>query len=87
MRASQSPLHLEIEAFIWAMECMKNLRQFNVTFATDCSQLVKMISKLEELSAFASYLKAMFETTLDVTRARGWIGPSAESINRRLYGD
>ena len=43
-----SPLHSEVEALIWAMECMKNLRQFQVTFATDCSQLVKMVSEPEE---------------------------------------
>ena len=56
-RASQSPLHSEIKAFIWAMECMRNLRQLNVTFATDCSQLVKMVSEPEEWPAFASYLE------------------------------
>ena len=27
----------EVEALNWAMECMKNLRQFRVTFSTDCS--------------------------------------------------
>ena len=46
-----------MEALIWAMECMKNLRQFQVTFATDCSQLMKMESEPEELPAFDSYLK------------------------------
>ena len=39
------------------MECMRNLRQFKVTFATDCSQLVKMVSKPEEWPAFESYLE------------------------------
>ena len=39
------------------MECMRNLRQFQVTFATDCSQLVKMVSEPEEWPAFASYLE------------------------------
>ena len=39
------------------MECMRNLRQLNITFATDCSQLVKMVSEPEEWSAFASYLE------------------------------
>ena len=48
VRTSLSPLHSEVEALIWAMECMRNLRQFQVTFATDCSQLVKMISEPEE---------------------------------------
>ena len=56
-RASLSPLHAEVEEFIWAMECMQNLRQFLVIFATDCSQLVKMVSESEELPAFASYLE------------------------------
>ena len=48
VRACLSPLHSEIEALIWAMESMRNLRQFQVTFATDCSQLVKMVSEPEE---------------------------------------
>ena len=26
VRATLSPLHAEIEALLWAMECMKNLR-------------------------------------------------------------
>ena len=56
VRASLSPLHAEMEAFRWAMECMRNLRQFQVTFAMDCSQLVKMVSEPEELPAFANYL-------------------------------
>ena len=48
VRASLSPLHAKMEALLWAMECMRNLRQFQVTFATDCSQLVKMVSEPEE---------------------------------------
>ena len=36
---------------------MRNLRQFTVTFATYCSQLVKMVSEPEEWYAFASYLE------------------------------
>ena len=47
-RASELPLHSEMEALIWAMECMRNLRPFTVTFATDYSQLVKMVSEPEE---------------------------------------
>uniref|UniRef100_A0A0D3DLB8 RNase H type-1 domain-containing protein n=1 Tax=Brassica oleracea var. oleracea TaxID=109376 RepID=A0A0D3DLB8_BRAOL len=57
VRACLSPLHAEIETLIWAMKCMRNLRQFQVTFATDCSQLVKMVSEPEEWLAFASYLE------------------------------
>ena len=45
VRASLSPLHAEMKALLWAMECMRNLRQFQVAFATDCSQLMKMVSE------------------------------------------
>jgi len=41
VRACLTPLHTEMEALLWAMKCMKNLRQFQVTFATDCSQKEK----------------------------------------------
>ena len=47
-RASQSPLHSEIWALIWVIECIRNLRQFSVTFATDFSPLVKMVLEPEE---------------------------------------
>ena len=57
VRAYLSPLHSEVEALIWAIECMKNLRQFQVTFATDCSQLMKVVSEPEEWPAFKSYLE------------------------------
>ena len=57
VRACLSPLHSEIEALIWAMQSMRNLRQFQVTFATDCSQLVKKVSEPEEWPVFKSYLK------------------------------
>ncbi|CAG7888468.1 unnamed protein product [Brassica rapa] len=36
---------------------MRNLHQFQITFATDCSQLVKMVSEPEELPAFEAYLE------------------------------
>jgi len=41
---SLSPLHVECETLIWAMECMKTLQNSEVVFATDCSQLLKMVS-------------------------------------------
>ena len=56
-RTSQSPLHSEIETLILEMECIRNLRQFNVTFATDCSQLVKMVLEPEEWPAFEIYFE------------------------------
>ncbi|XP_056856253.1 uncharacterized protein LOC130505669 [Raphanus sativus] len=41
VRATLSPLHSDIEALLWAMECMKNLRQYRVTFATDYIETLK----------------------------------------------
>lgn len=55
--ASLSPLHAEIEAFIRALESMRNLRQFHAMFATDCSQLVKMVSEPIEWTAYPIYLE------------------------------
>ena len=57
VRASLSPLHAKMGALIWAMECMMNLHHFQVTFATDCSQLVKMVSEPEEWPVFEVYLE------------------------------
>ena len=39
------------------MECMRNLRQYQVTFATDCSQLVNLVSESEEWPDFVNYLE------------------------------
>ena len=38
-KANLSPLHSEVEALVWTMDCMQNLHQFHITFTTDCSQL------------------------------------------------
>ena len=57
VQTTLSPLHAEMEALLWTMECMRNLRQFKVTFATDCSQLVKMVSEPEEWHAFGTYME------------------------------
>ena len=37
------------------MECMRNLRQFQVMFATDFFQLMKMVSEPQEWLTFESY--------------------------------
>ncbi|KAL0721725.1 hypothetical protein Bca4012_036324 [Brassica carinata] len=57
LKRSLSPLHAECEALIWAMECMKTLQFSKVVFATDCSQLVKMVSSLENWPAFATHME------------------------------
>ena len=56
IRRSLSPLHAECEALIWAMECMKTLQISEVVFATDCSQLVKMVSTPTEWPAFTTHI-------------------------------
>ena len=57
LRRSLSPLHAECEALIWAMKCMKTLQYSDVVFATDCSQLVKMVSTPEEWPAFSTHME------------------------------
>jgi len=57
IRRSLSPLHAECEALIWAMECMKTLHISEVVFATDCSQLVKMVSTPTEWPAFTTHME------------------------------
>ena len=47
LRSCLSPLHADMEVLIWAMESMKNLRHFSVTFSTDCSQLMNIVSEPE----------------------------------------
>ena len=44
IRKILSPLLAECEALIWTIERMKTLQISEVVFATDCSQLVKMVS-------------------------------------------
>ena len=46
-----------MEALLWAMKCMRNLRQFQGTFTINYCQLVKMVSQPEELPVFANYLE------------------------------
>ncbi|XP_010490174.1 PREDICTED: uncharacterized protein LOC104767908 [Camelina sativa] len=47
-RRSLSPLHAEVEAFIWAMCCMIGHDYRDVAFYTDCSDLVKMVSSPQD---------------------------------------
>lgn len=46
IRNNLSPLQAD-HTFIWAMQCMKNLQQFHVMFATDCFKLVKIVYEHE----------------------------------------
>lgn len=52
-----SHIHAEIEIFILAMERMKTQKKIHVIFATYCSHLVKIVSKVGEWSVFATYLQ------------------------------
>ena len=56
-RRSLLPLHAEFEALIWAMECMNTLQFSDVVFATDCSQLVKMVSTPDEWPTFSTHIE------------------------------
>ncbi|CAA7050189.1 unnamed protein product [Microthlaspi erraticum] len=56
LRRGISPLQTELEALIWAMQCMLRNSKLNIVFQTDCSDVVKMVSKLEEWPAFSLLL-------------------------------
>ncbi|XP_010481092.1 PREDICTED: uncharacterized protein LOC104759918 [Camelina sativa] len=53
---SLSPLHAEVEAFVWAMRCMIGHDLMDVAFYTDCSDLVKMVSSPSDWPAYSAYL-------------------------------
>ncbi|XP_010451766.1 PREDICTED: uncharacterized protein LOC104733939 [Camelina sativa] len=55
-RRSLSPLHTEVEAFVWAMRCMIGHDFREVAFYTDCSDLVKMVSSPSDWPAFSAML-------------------------------
>ncbi|XP_024006632.1 uncharacterized protein LOC112083131 [Eutrema salsugineum] len=57
VRRSLSALHAEVEALIWAMHCMIPNQKKEVAFATDCSEMVKMVSTPDEWPAFALHLE------------------------------
>ena len=57
LRRSLLALDAECEVLIWAMKCMKTLDYSDAVFATDCSQLVKMVSSPDEWLAFATHLE------------------------------
>lgn len=48
VRQSLSPLRAKYEILILVMEYTKTFQFSDVVFATDCSQLIKMVSTLEK---------------------------------------
>ena len=57
IRKNLSHLHAECEALIWAMGCMKTIQISQVVFATDYSQLVKMVSTPTGWTAFTTHME------------------------------
>ncbi|XP_024015899.1 uncharacterized protein LOC112089154 [Eutrema salsugineum] len=57
VRRSLSALHAELEALIWAMHCMILNQKKEVAFATDCSEILKMVATPDEWPAFAQHLE------------------------------
>lgn len=55
--SSLSSLHSELETFIWAMHCMIANQKMTVAFATDCAELVKMVSTSMKWPAFTIHLE------------------------------
>ncbi|CAA7020164.1 unnamed protein product [Microthlaspi erraticum] len=52
-----SPLQTEVEALLWAMQCILRYNKLVMVFETDCSDVVRMVSNPEEWQAFAVLLE------------------------------
>ncbi|CAA7051708.1 unnamed protein product [Microthlaspi erraticum] len=57
LRRGISPPHAELEALIWAMQCMLNTGKLTMVFQMDYSDVVKMVSKPKKWSAFSLLLE------------------------------
>ncbi|XP_019084263.1 PREDICTED: uncharacterized protein LOC109125917 [Camelina sativa] len=55
-RRSASPLHSELEALLWAMECILSRRINCRRFETDSAELLSMVQAPEEWPAFSTLL-------------------------------
>lgn len=60
LRRCISPLHAELETFLWAMNCLVTISIIGVVFATDCSDLIDMTYNHVEWRSFASEVKYFF---------------------------
>ena len=60
IRRSLSYLHAEYEILTWTIQCIKFIYISEVVFATDYSQLVKIVSTFINWPAFTSHIKDDF---------------------------
>jgi len=56
LRRSLTCLHTEVETLVRAMRCMIGQDKREVTFFTNCSDLVKIVSSPTKWPAFTTYL-------------------------------
>ncbi|CAA7029238.1 unnamed protein product [Microthlaspi erraticum] len=56
LRRGLTPLQIEVEALVWAMQCMIHYNKQVMVFETDCSDVMKMVSNLAEWPAFSILL-------------------------------
>ena len=83
-KASQSPLHSEIEALIWAMECMRNLKQFSIGLflvGEDGFRTRRMTSFCKLLRRHIKVLKRKFNS-LELIHVPRTHSSRAESVAR-----
>ncbi|CAA7025563.1 unnamed protein product [Microthlaspi erraticum] len=59
LRRGLSPLQTELEALVWAMQSMLVHNKRRINFQTDCTELVKMVSKPEAWPAFEILLEEL----------------------------
>lgn len=55
-RRCLSPLNAEVEALLWAMDCLISLGVSSVSFASDCSDMISMLENEDKWPSFAAEL-------------------------------
>ncbi|KAG7603866.1 putative transposase Ptta/En/Spm plant [Arabidopsis thaliana x Arabidopsis arenosa] len=82
IRKNLSPLHAEVEALMWEMNCMIGADNQEVVFLTDYSDLVKMVSSSTEWPAFSVYLEE-----LQSDKIAQWLKENLHFGTRKYYWD
>ncbi|CAA7050023.1 unnamed protein product [Microthlaspi erraticum] len=68
LRRGISPLQTELEALIWAMQCMLRNNKLIIVFQTDCSDVVKWCLNQRSGRLFHYYLRS----SIEFTNLTGW---------------
>ena len=89
-----SPLHSELRALLWAMECMLQLSTYQA-FGTDCKDLVSMIQDRGAWPNFSTELKELMKlksrfidfSIVFIPRSANILSDSLATIARSFHRD